>query len=458
MTLSRRQFLASTAAVLAAGPTLATTPMAGDLIAAEASIQIAPPDYPPTRVWAFNTASPGPEIRLAQGERLTRTLKNSLPQATSIHWHGLRLPNAMDGVPGLTQTAVAPGDSFVYDFTPPDAGTFWYHSHQNAVEQLERGLYGPLIVTEADAPDVDGDEVIVLDDWRLTDKAEVDPAFDNSHDFSHAGRIGNFVTSNSRYDLTLTVRRHDRLRLRLINAANAQVFDLGLAGMSGWIVAHDGMPLETPEAVDRLTLGPGQRADLIADVSAESGGRGHLVRIERGQGYALVAFDVRGQNASARRGPPLPLPPNPVQGPDGLTAARTVPLLMAGGAMGGMRSAVLEGVETGMRDLAQIGMYWAFNGNVGLPESPLITAAIGETIRMPIDNQTVFPHAMHLHGQHFREVQQDGSFGPLRDTLLVQPREKREIAFVADNPGDWLFHCHMLAHQVAGMKTWIKVT
>jgi len=458
MILSRRQFLATSAAFSAIAPTPALAQSGEFLKAAPSTMQLAPAQYPATLLWTFNGQSPGPELRFSQGAVFDRVFENGLSEPSSVHWHGVRVPNAMDGVPGLTQDPVPVGGRFRYEFPLPDAGTFWYHSHQNAVEQMARGLHGPLIVTEAEGPDVDRDEVIVLDDWRLTQQAAIDPEFNNPHDFSHAGRIGNFVTSNSRFDLTFSVQTNERLRLRLINAANARIFDLALQGIAGWIVALDGMPLDQPEPVERFTIAPAQRVDLIVDVTASETEPAYLVRIEQNEGFSQATFTQSGKLSDKRRDPAKPLQPNPVLALGQIDTARNVPLLMEGGAMGDMRAATLKGQEKPIGELAQGGMYWAFNGEVGLTEAPLVEVGRGETLRIPIQNRTVFPHTMHLHGHHFREILPDGTFGPLRDTLLVMPDERREIGFVADNPGDWLLHCHMLTHQTAGMKTWIKVS
>ena len=154
---------------------------------------------------------------------------------------------------------------------------------------------------------------------------------------------------------------------------------------------------------------------------------------------------------------PTPLPPNPVPPLGNLATARHAILRMDGGAMGRMHQAMLGGRMVGVRDLAEQGKVWAFNGLAEMPEEPLLTASPGETVRLTMVNATAWPHAMHLHGHHFRAVASDGTTGPLRDTLLVDREETVEIAFVADNPGDWLLHCHMPEHSVAGMKTWFRV-
>jgi FtsP/CotA-like multicopper oxidase with cupredoxin domain len=128
-----------------------------------------------------------------------------------------------------------------------------------------------------------------------------------------------------------------------------------------------------------------------------------------------------------------------------------------GGAMGRMRQAVFEGQQLSFRQLARANQFWAFNGTVGMTETPLATLERGQTVRLLMSNDTSFPHAMHLHGMHFREVLAGDALGPMRDTLLMDAGEQREIAFNANNPGSWLLHCHMLSHAAAGMMTWIDI-
>ncbi|MEO0524775.1 MAG: multicopper oxidase family protein [Pseudomonadota bacterium] len=456
-TLTRRTFLHAMSAVCAAGPAFAKSPLAV-LKAAVAEQQVLPTEYPATPLWTFNGTFPGEALRIKQGDRVIRKLENTLPQSTAVHWHGIRIDNAMDGVPGLTQAAVEPGGAFDYDFAVPDAGTYWYHSHNRSTEQIARGLYGSLIVEEAEGPDVDRDIVLLLDDMRLTQTGEISEDFDSMHDKSHAGRLGNIVLTNGRMDLSYDVQRNQRLRLRLINASNARIFQLGLQGLNAWTVALDGMPLDQPQAVEgSFVIAPAQRVDLIVDVVADAGSEAFLIHFERDGGFAQVTFDVGGRDATQTRPAPSPLPPNPDHGRTDLAAATPIPLVMEGGAMGGMRGAMMGGRRMVMRELVQGGQAWALNGVAGLPEAPLVDVFQSETVRISMRNDTAFPHAMHLHGHHFREVLPDGTQGPLRDTILINRNETRDIAFVAHNPGDWLVHCHMLSHQAAGMKTWMRV-
>ena len=452
--IDRRTLLLSAAAS-------AVTPSAAkmappQLTAKEALIQLAPEGYDAATLWCFDGQSPGPEIRVRQGRAVQRRFVNELAQPSTIHWHGIRLQNAMDGVPGLTQPAVAPGEFFEYDFVPPDAGTYWYHSHNRSWEQMARGLYGPLIVDESEAPEIDQDITLVFDDWRLAESGGLAGGYGNLQDNSHAGRLGNIITVNGRISESIRTNAGERLRLRLINTANARIFELGWRNLSAWIVALDGMPLAAPQQTGLVTLAPAQRADLIVDVLVTDEAP-LIYMIEDGTGYVLVEIVMDKGGTRTTRSAPLPLPPNPLPELHSEAEAETTTLLMEGGAMGRLSSAVFEGEELSLREMVDHGMVWTMNGIAGLAEDPLFTVDRGTFQRLRFINETVFPHGMHLHGHHFREVLSDGSLGPWRDTILVEQNEAREVAMVADNPGKWLLHCHMLGHQAAGMKTWIEV-
>lgn len=457
---TRRQFHQSvlSAAAAAALPRVAGAETAPLLRARTGSARLAPAEYPETRIWGYDGTVPGPILRAQQGQRISRVFQNDLPQASSVHWHGIRIDNAMDGVPGMTQAAVEPGAAFLYDFTLPDAGTYWYHPHNRTYEQMARGLYGALIVDEATgAPEVDLDEVLLLDDWRLSDDAQIAEGFGNMRDWSHAGRIGNWITVNGDGGWSRAVPRLARMRLRLVNTANARIFTLAARGLEGWVVALDGMPLGAPQPLAELTLAPAQRADIIVDVVAGEGEEAFLVSFERDGGYAIAAFRVTHAARETRMTAPDALPPNPVPALGPLESARRADLLMEGGAMGGMTGAMMGGQMMEMREMVAAGKVWAFNGMADMGDTPLIEANRGETVRIAMTNDTRWQHGMHLHGHHFRQIGRDGALGPLRDTLLMDRGETAEIAFVADNPGDWLLHCHMLEHSASGMMTWLRV-
>ncbi|WP_345741750.1 multicopper oxidase family protein [Ruegeria faecimaris] len=454
--LSRRQILQSGTAMLLLPK--AVHAAIDDLVAQIVSRQLAPDGYSETSVWSFGGNVPGSEIRLRKGQSVRRRLVNDLPQPATIHWHGIRIVNAMDGVPGLTQDAVQPGHSFTYDFVVPDAGTYWYHAHNRSMEQVARGLYGPLIVEEDNLPDVDQDLTLVLDDWRLTpETGQIVEDFDNQHDLSHAGRLGNLVTVNGQFDPEYAVARGARLRLRLINAANARIFDLGLDGLTGWIVALDGMPLVDPLPVSgNVPLAPAQRMDLIVDVQSHEGQIAGLVSQERGDSFGLVRLAVAGQAAANRTGiRPLPANEMPKVRLDDAPIHR---MTLQGGAMRWLDSANMGETELSGRELAQLGRFWALNGYSDRPDEPFLDARLGSAHQIEFVNETAFPHAMHLHGHHFRIILDGGTLGPWRDTILIGRGQTRKIALIADNPGDWLLHCHMLGHSASGMMSWFRVS
>ncbi|MEQ9487746.1 MAG: multicopper oxidase family protein [Alphaproteobacteria bacterium] len=417
-------------------------------------------DNGPARLWTYNGVNPGPEIRIRRGNRLTVDVANNLPQGTSVHWHGIRIDNAMDGVSGLTQKAIEPGAEFTYDFVAPDAGTYWYHPHNRTWEQLARGLYGPLIVEEHDPYPVDSEQTLVIDDWRLNEDGSLDEeSFGNGMDWSHAGRLGNWATVNSRSTPVYSFALRERVRVRLLNASNARVIPLTFGGLPATLIALDGQPLDFPERLDPATplvLAPAQRADIVVDMT----GPGALSVPGRDGATLITTFRVEGDTVSGLSEAPVsPLPGNDLPQPV-LADAQSVLLAMQGGAMRWLDSGVYKGDTLDGRSLAEQGQFWSFNGQVGMSDTPLFTADAGRTMTVEMVNDSRWPHAMHFHGHHFRVVAENGSPappGPWRDTLLLNPDERKQIAFVADNPGRWMIHCHMLEHQAAGMVTWFQV-
>lgn len=446
--IDRRTFLLSAAAT-AVLPAWAGAP-GRTLRAGPGRAQLTGGMRAPTEVWCYDGTVPGPELRVRQGEPVRVTVQNQLAEPTTVHWHGIRLPNAMDGVPDLTQPPILPGGSFTYEFTPPDAGTFWYHPHQRSFEQVGRGLSGALIVEEAAPPQVDRDVTWMLQDWRLTRDGTIASDFGNRMDMAMAGRLGNTVTINSAVPEAFAVRAGERIRLRLINAANARIFGLEFAGHSPMIVAWDGQPV-APHAPDdgRVVLGPAMRADLILDMSGEPGGRYAVTDMfYRGLEYRLVELAYAATPLRTRApDAPIALPPNPLAQPD-LGAARRHDVSFGGGMMGGQPM-------TGHS-------IWTINGIAahGHAMAPLLTLARRQSHVLALHNDTAWHHPMHLHGHSFRVIGRNGSPAPRaewRDTLLMAPREHAEIALVADNPGDWMFHCHILEHQEGGMMGVIRV-
>lgn len=431
------------------------------------SVRLRGAEGPRTTVWGYDGLVPGPAIRVKRGEEVKVRLVNELPEATVIHWHGMRLPNAMDGVPHLTQEPVEPGHSFDYHFKAPDAGTFWYHSHLYSSEQLERGLYGTLVVEEDSPIETDHDILLVLDDWRLTPEGAIDEAsFRSMHDASHAGRIGGVTTINSESNFSIAVRTNERLRLRLVNAANARIFSLRIDRHAARVMAIDGQPAQPFLARDaRIALAPGNRVDLFVDALLEPGATAPIL-VDDVVGENAVAQIVYDQGAPARSFPrpdPAPLPPNPLPERINLSGALRVEAPLTGGMMGMMTGGMMGGGQPapgyGIDPRARI---WTLAGfaSSGHDGPPLFTVQRGRAVTIAFANHTAFPHAMHLHGHHFRLLDKlDDGWKPYwLDTVTVPPRDTMRIAFIADNPGKWMIHCHMIEHQETGMATWFEVT
>jgi FtsP/CotA-like multicopper oxidase with cupredoxin domain len=438
---------------------LATEPGQADLLGEDAT---------ETAIWGYDGRVPGPEIRIRQGVPFRAVVENRLDQDTTVHWHGIRLPNAMDGVPGLTQPPIGPGETFTYAFTAPDAGTFWYHPHANSLEQLGRGLAGVLIVEEAEPVAVDRDLVWLLADWRLSRDGRIAAGFGNGMEAAMAGRVGNLVTLNGTIPADQPVRAGERLRLRLVNGALARIMALRFEGHRPVVVAVDGQPCDPHEPEGgRLLLGPAMRVDVVVDMQGEPGKRYRVIDdFYDGLSYPLTVFAYEAA-PPIRIQPPdtaLRLPPNPLPEPD-LDTAERHELTLEGGMMGGGAMAGMGG----MHGMATPGMgggaAWAINGmsmtgdgNAGMP--PLFTLPRGRSCVLTIRNQTAWWHPMHIHGFSFRVLSRNGVPVPHRqwsDTVLFAPKDTIECAFVADNPGDWMLHCHVMDHQMAGLMTVLRV-
>ena len=434
--LSRRSFLVASGGA-AFGAVLPIRPARADaanynLVAGSGRAHLVGAPHPETAVWSYNRAVPGPEIRLRQGEHVQITVENQLAEETTVHWHGLRVPNAMDGVPHLTQRPIAPGETFVYAFDAPDAGTYWYHPHQRSYEQVGRGLYGPLIVEEREPIQVDRELTWVLDDWRLLPDAQISDDFGGFMDASHNGRVGNTVTLNGRIPQTFAVRAGERLRLRLINAANARIFGLELEDHRPTVIALDGQPVEPHEPDGgRVVLGPAMRADLILDMNGDPGQRFAVADMfYRDLEYRLL--DLVYEDAPLLRAHPLDAPlrlaANTMPEPD-LAAAERHEVTFGGGMMGGMMMATMDGRPADMRAMMQRGMAWAINGVVasGHVMEPFLILQRGRSYVLAMRNDTAWHHPMHLHGHAFRVIGRDGRptrYREWQDTVLMAPRER----------------------------------
>ena len=430
----------------------------------------------PTPIWGYDGMSPGPTLRVKQGDELKVRLVNDLHQATIVHWHGLRLPNAMDGVPHLTQPPIEPGQSFDYHFAPPDAGTFWYHTHFGSSEQLARGLYGVLIVDERAPVEVDRDLMLIIADWRLQDDGTIQPSFGNFHDAMMAGRLGQYVTVNSEDTLDLPVKTNERLRLRIVNTANSRIFQFRIGRHRARVMSVDGQPCPPNVAPNGLLrLAPGNRVDLFLDTTLEPGSRAPIAVDDLRGGELQIGRLVYEAGAAMREKPlpePKPLPDNPLPAKLDIANALKIDVPLDGGGMGMMmgRMGMMMGRMGGGMGSGRLNGYgippqeriWAL-ANVsatGHDGPPIFKVERGRTVLLNFANRTAFPHAMHVHGHHFRHLDQNTeSWKPFwLDTVIVDVQRAERIAFVADNPGKWMIHCHMIEHMATGMAAWFQVT
>ncbi|MDN3238308.1 multicopper oxidase family protein [Glycomyces tritici] len=364
--------------------------------------------------YTLNGSSPGPAIRAVQGQLVEVTLENaSVPDGVTLHWHGVDVPGAMDGAAGVTQDAVGVGESFVYRFVADQAGTFWYHSHQVSHEQVLGGLLGPLVITPAAGAGADVDALAL------------------------AHLYGGKRTVNGRDgEDRVAAEPGDTVRVRVVNT-DFGVMPVWVDGAPFHVAAVDGTDLHGPEAIEGVAVevAAGGRSDLVFTVP-ESG----AVRVNL-SGAALLVGEG-GVAASEPPGDVLDLLHYGTKAPVGLDLA-TADREFAFGI--GRRPGFLDGKP---------GFWWTVNGAMA-PDVPMFTVAYGDVVRMRIANDSGEAHPMHLHGHHAVVLSRDGVAATGSpwwvDSLEVRDGEEFEIAFVADNPGIWMDHCHNLPHAAEGL-------
>jgi len=393
------------------------------------------------QAWAYNGTVPGPELRVTQGDRVRVTVVNQLPDPTSIHWHGIRVPGAEDGVAGITQDAVPPGRSYTYEFIAYDAGTFWYHSHQDASNQVPRGLLGAITVEPRTAAVRERDYNLMVHLLPGTDTIAV----------------------NGSPKLQLEAAPGEIVRLRITNGAQPGLDGAPLTpvlfGAPYVVAALDGHDLNAPQELGpkRIPLGMGQRADLVFKMPASG-----AVSLNGIKGVApFLPFGPPQSTASVTIGDgPVPvaanvgsLPPFDLTG-YGLPASDPV---ADTGRYDVTREIVLNGgpmFRNGGWDFSD-----TFNG-MASPNIPAILVREGQLVRLHIVNRSPKFHPIHIHGHVFSVLARNGrplSGSPVHvDAILVGPGETWDVAFKADNPGIWMLHCHVLGHAVAGMSMTIN--
>ena len=476
MPLDRRTFLrAGAIGAFAGGAALTACSRAGRpapdiMTAAQTDIDLGAGIVVST--WAWNGQVPAREIRLSRGQTLQITLANELPEPSTIHWHGLAIPNDMDGVPVLTQEAVAPGSTFDYQFVVPDAGTYWAHPHYGS--QLDRGLYAPVIIEDpADGADYDDELTLVIDDWldgtgtnpnevfenlRRTGMEPMDPGGPGVSPTMPLGQDGGDVTYpyfliNGRVPADPVVVEYPpgrRIRLRIINAGGDTAFRVGIPGVPLLVTHTDGFPV-IPRQTDSVLLGMGERADAIitlgdssVPVVAAAYGKDGWAQLNLRVDNAAAASAADVQRFAAGLNSQVPLDTATLQP----TEADTLP--------------AAEPTQTlDLRLGGPLAPYtWVINDLVYDPEAPGLPVRPAQRTRIRYINDSMMFHPMHLHGHTF---QVQGAGGPLarkglarKDTVLVPPQATVVADFDTDNPGNWITHCHNEYHLEAGMATYLQ--
>lgn len=386
-----------------------------------------------TEVWTYNGTIPGPVIEARVGDKLTVDFRNELPEATTIHWHGVRVPNSMDGVP-MMMDPIQPNGAFTYEFVLKDAGLFWFHPHVRADLQVQRGLYGVLRVREEAEPEADVERILVLDDVKLRDDGSISDYLDDTS--AMIGREGNTLLVNGALHPVITLPASGLARLRVVNTANARYFRLGASGLQFIVLGTDGSRYESPFEATEVLLVPGERVDLFVRVPASGEFELMTLPYERGhdtgKAEALPLATIRSVKSNTT-GAALPI--------SGPTLERLPP---AGTPFRIKLSEAREG---------EVVRFF-----VNDKQWPLVDtwAASRGVQSFEVVNESEMDHPFHLHGFFFQVLSRDGvAEDPTRlvwkDTINVPAKSRFTAATRFDEPGVWLYHCHILEHAEAGM-------
>ncbi|MFO0634142.1 MAG: multicopper oxidase family protein [Nannocystaceae bacterium] len=412
-----------------------------ELVAEVATVELLPGRA--TEVWAYRDANapqdeatvPGPSIEAALGDTLIVHLRNELPEGTTLHWHGLRLPQAMDGNPD--DGVLAPGATTTVRFELQDPGLHWYHSHRSADVQTERGLQGTLVVRDPAAPPlgVDRERVLVLDDIALADDGE--PLLEPSQDDIMLGRRSGTVLVNGAPPGHARARRGAYERWRVVNASNGRFFALALPHVALRVIGWDGGPVAQPYDVDTLVIAPGERYDLVVRMPETDAVVLRSEAVARGGGAAdpaieLLQLQLHGPTlrAAAPRLDPVAVPALPI---DAGTPVRRLELEHR---TGNGKGAVFT-ID---------GQRW--------PLAPALHVEQGALEVIELVNRSPHEHPFHLHGMRFQVLDRDGVAPPVagwKDTVSVTPGGTTRLAVRYDALGMWMLHCSIPEHAERGM-------
>jgi FtsP/CotA-like multicopper oxidase with cupredoxin domain len=406
---------------------------------------------PSTAMWTYNGTVPGPIIRTKKGDRLIVHFTNSLPETTTIHWHGMRVPNAMDGSQ-MVQKGIAPGQTFDYDFIVPDAGTYWYHPHLDTSPQVGFGLYGVLVVEDATEPPLGDELFIVLSDVGLNADGSLQPGDIGGWFGSYFGREGAIELVNGKQHPTLRMRTGAPQRWRILDASRARFQRFVVPGVSlTRIGGGDGLSA-APYAVTRADLTPGEREEIVAVATDPPG-------------TALTAMFQDADRFHLGTPPPdVPLFDVQITGDPRWSAGPTVPPELASIAPIDVSSATkrqitFDDVTPEDGGLSALGINGRSSTNMDQMTS--VSVNVGDTEIWTVTNNTSQDHPFHMHGFPFQVLSLGGAPPPVlewRDNVNVVAKQSMQFAVSFDNrPGMWMFHCHILDHGDMGMMAMLIV-
>ena len=415
-----------------------------ELIAAPADVELVAGHQTPA--WCYGGQAPGVELRARQGDWLRVRFTNQLPEPTTIHWHGIRLPLEMDGVPYVSQLPVLPGESFDYRFKLPDAGSFWYHPHTSSAEQLGRGLAGPLIVEEREPSGFRHERTLSLKSWHVDGQGAFTD-FSVPREAARGGTPGVLSTVNGKHAPTLELPAGQVVRLRILNVTNTLTYRLNLSGGQARIYAIDGHPIKPRPLGKSYWLGPGMRLDVALKVPPA----GEALSLRNGplRLATLASIDT----AEIAGDWPAPLPANPVAEPD-LQRAQTLRFNFEWA--GALSSDSASGDAFTFWQIN--GQAWDINDKT-CADRPIAALKRGGHYIFELRNLSQYQHPIHLHGMTFKVISSNRKrIDPwYTDTYLLGKNETAKIALVADNPGVWMFHCHVIDHMETGLMAAIEV-
>ncbi len=410
-----------------------------DLTAKLADVQISGKTV---HVWTYNGGLPGPLIKTRVGDRLIVHFRNELDEPTTVHWHGVRVPIEMDGVPEISQPEVKKGESFTYDFIVRDAGLYWYHPHVRSAAQVGFGLFGALLVEDPDdGVGVEDQVTIVLSDIGFDAKGKLEPADSGGSAGMVFGREGDYVLANGRHRPVLHARPGAPQRWRIVNAAKSRFFYLDLDGQQFTVIGSDGGIHERPEKTDILLVTPGERVDVIVTPTGKAGVPLPLRAMLYNRGYGSVEYRAVEEVLTIEFTKEAAVVAKPV------AVTRSLPVPSVEGATPLDVVLTLPPMKNNKSEFQVNGVpFW---------KAKPYAAKLGEKQLWIVKNESDWDHPFHLHGFFFHVIDDNGqAVRPLalKDTVNVPMKSTVRLLVTFDErPGEWMFHCHILDHADGGL-------